>query len=159
MDAGWTWLLIQAVSTPPSWTAEVDISAAWPIREFVCLFVFVIKLNIICLQTHRCWHYGGLLTEETDRICIEKKVWTVFLWTIWSACRTSPALPLISLLGCSCSLCLTQTINSQSRVQRSGESPNEPRDTDSGGWMTPARAPGHRERPKRSTVCLHNYSL
>lgn len=126
---------------------------------FVCLFVFVIKLNIICLQTHRCWHYGGLLTEETDRICIEKKVWTVFLWTIWSACRTSPALPLISLLGCSCSLCFTQTINSQSRVQRSGESPNEPRDTDSGGWMTPARAPGHRERPKRSTVCLHNYSL
>ena len=58
MDAGWTWLLIQAVSTPhcscpelQRWTNQLPEHSE---------FVSVIKLNVIRLYTH-C---GGLLTEE-----------------------------------------------------------------------------------------------
>lgn len=140
MDAGWTWLLIQAASTPHSscpelqrWTNQLPEQSE---------FVPVIKLNVIRLYTH-C---GGLLTEEDwQEMFREKrsKSWTLLLWTNWSACRTSPTPPLIGLLCCLCSLCVTQTINSQS--QWSGVLPNEPRDTGSGGWMTPAE---DRARPE-----------
>lgn len=146
MDAGWTWLLIQAVSTPHSscpelqrWTNQLPEQSE---------FVPVIKLNVIRLYTH-C---GGLLTEEDWQEMFRKKrsnSWTLLLWTNWSACRTSPTPPLIGLLCCLCSLCVTQTINSQS--QWSGVLPNEPRDTGSGGWMTPAE---DRARGQRGWRCI-----